>query len=69
MGYPINDIFEGVSDLLLIHGKPQTITYNGYAGRETKHVKYDGYHYEIVYVNDELQTITRTKVVNNNGKN
>ena len=68
MSYPINEIFDGVADLLMVHGKHQPTTYNGYACRETKYVKYGGYDYEIVYVDDELQTISRIKEVSN-GKN
>ena len=34
MSYPINDIFEGVSDLLKDHGTPKFTTFHGDEGRE-----------------------------------
>lgn len=69
MSYPINDIFEGVADLLREHGASKFSTFNGDEGREDNYLKYGGYNYLVVYVNSELSSITRTERSNINGQN
>ena len=68
MSYPINDVFEGVADLLQKHGTSKFTSFNGDTGTEDNYLKYGGYNYLVTYVNDDLQTITRLKrEENNNG--
>lgn len=70
MSYPINDVFEGVSDLLLKHGISKFTSFNGDTGTEDNYLKYGGYNYLVTYVNGDLHTITRLKrEENSDGKN
>lgn len=70
MGYHINDVFEGVGDLLLKQGTSKFTTFRGDTGTENNYLKYGGYNYLVTYVNGDLQTITRLKIEeNSDGKN
>ena len=69
MNYPINDIFEGVADLLLEHGTSKYTTFNGDEGREDNYIKYGDYNYLLVYVNGQLRSINRRERGVDNGKN
>lgn len=69
MSYPINDIFEGVADLLQEHGISKFTTFNGDEGKEENYLKYGGYNYLIVYIGGTLSSITRRESEVSNGKN
>lgn len=64
MSYPINEIFEGVGDLLLQHGVVELSTHNMDDGRADIYIKYGSYNYHVVYIDGELISINRKEVIN-----
>lgn len=59
MSYPINDIFEGIADLLLAHGISLHSHYTPEMNMADTYIRYGGYTYKLRYVNGELNGIFR----------
>ncbi len=59
MSYPINDIFEGVGELLLKHGEKDLETHDIESGRSAFYIKYGGYYYRMIDVSGEIRLIER----------
>ena len=69
MIYPINDIFEGVGDLLVIHGVVELRIFDNDQQQENVYITYGGYHYMAIYIAGDLHSIKRMrKDVNVNGQ-
>lgn len=59
MSYPINDIFEGTADLLLVHGIPLNNYYTPEMNMADTYISYGRFTYKLRYVNGELNGIFR----------
>ena len=61
MSYPINDIFEGAGDLLVVHGVVELKIIDNDLKQETVYITYGGYYYTTIYADGELLTIRRMR--------
>ena len=68
MSYPINDIFEGVGDLLQKHGKTVLSTHDLDTLSDVIFVQYGDYSYTLIYRDGILYSIDRIEATDY-GKN
>lgn len=61
MNYPINDIFEGVGDLLMKHGVIELSVHNLDENTADIHIDYGEYKYHAVYIDGVLYSLSRIK--------
>ena len=61
MSYPINDVFESVSDLLMEHGQIELSIHNVDENSADIHIDYGEYKYHACYSDGVLCAISRVK--------
>lgn len=67
MNYPINDIFEGVGDLLMKQGQIELSIHNIDENSADIYIDYDGYKYHACYSDGVLYALSRVKKEVNHG--